>query len=154
MDVIIPVDHTYGNPVYWSNGYSGINPSHNSSLLVSVFIIIITIIIVLESPRDGIPFRHNYRKLYNQSNLWEGLFTDVFNEHINKKITTGNICRPPKVNNSNTAIEDFMLELNPIIDKLLNENSYAIFTGNFNINLLEANPLCRWCKFDEFSLLF
>ena len=58
---LFPVDHTYGNPVYWSNGYSGINPSHNSSLLVSVFIIIITIIIVLESPSGGTPLRHNCR---------------------------------------------------------------------------------------------
>ena len=30
-------------------------------------------------------FTYNYRKLYNQSNLWEGLFIDVFNERINKK---------------------------------------------------------------------
>ena len=72
-------------------------------------------------------FTYNYRKLYNQSNLWEGLFNDVFNEHINKKITIGNIYRPPKFNNSNPTIEDFMLELNPVIDKLSNENSYAIF---------------------------
>ena len=60
---LFPVDHTYGNPVYWSNGYSGINPSHNSSLLVSVFIIIITIIIVLESPSGGVPLRHMYVSL-------------------------------------------------------------------------------------------
>ena len=84
-------------------------------------------------------FTYNYRKLYNQSNLWEGLFIDVFNEHINKKITIGNIYRPPKFNNSNPTIEDFMLELNPVIDKLSNENFYAIFTGDFNINLLEIN---------------
>ena len=30
-------------------------------------------------------FTYNHRKLYNQSNLWEGLFIDVFNKHINKK---------------------------------------------------------------------
>ena len=32
-----------------------------------------------------------------------------------------------------------MLQLNHVIDKLSNENSYAIFTGDFNINLLEIN---------------
>ena len=31
-------------------------------------------------------FTYNYRKLYNQSNLWEGLFIDIFKEHINKKL--------------------------------------------------------------------
>ena len=56
---LFPVDHTYGNPVYWSNGYSGTN-SHNSSLLVSVFIIIIAIIIVLDSPSGGIPLRQYF----------------------------------------------------------------------------------------------
>ena len=92
-------------------------------------------------------FTYNYRKLYNQSNLWEGLFIDVFNEHINKKITIGNIYRPPKFNNSNPTIEDFMLELNPVIDKLSNENSYAIFTGDFNINLLEINTRLKYQAF-------
>ena len=76
-------------------------------------------------------FTYNYRKLYNQCNLLEGLFIDVFNEHINTKITIGNIYRPPKFNNSNPTIEDFMLERNPMIDKLSSEN--AIFTSELNI---------------------
>ena len=74
-------------------------------------------------------------------------FIDVFNEHINKKITIGNIYRPPKFNNSNPTIEDFMLELNPVIDKLSNENSYAIFTGDFKINLLEINTRLKYQAF-------
>ena len=88
-----------------------------------------------------VEFTHNYRKLSSQSNPWAGLFIDVFNEHINKKITIGNIYRPPRLNNSNSTIEDFMLELIPAIDKLSTENSYAIFAGDFNINLLEINTI-------------
>ena len=88
---LFPVDHTYGNPVYWSNGYSGINPSHNLSLLVSIFIIIIiTIIIVLESPSGGVPLRHYslsirfnwdlcaYRHTW-QGKLWH---QDVIDQHL------------------------------------------------------------------------
>ena len=56
----------------------------------------------------------------------------------------GNIYRPPKFNNSNPTIEDFMLELNPIIDKLSNENFCAIFTGDFNIYLLEINTRLKY----------
>ena len=67
---LFPVDHTYVNPVYWPNGYSGINPSHNSSLLVSVFIIIITIIIVLESPSGGTPLRHNVTNSSRPNNIF------------------------------------------------------------------------------------
>ena len=40
-----------------------------------------------------------------------------------------------------------MLELNPVIDKLSNENSYAIFTGDFNINLLEINTRLKYQAF-------
>ena len=43
--------------------------------------------------------------------------------------------RPPKFNNSNLTIEDFMLKLNAIIDELSNKNYYAMFTGDFNIDL-------------------
>ena len=40
-----------------------------------------------------------------------------------------------------------MLELNPMIDKLSNKNSYAIFTGDFNINLLEINTKLKYQAF-------
>ena len=40
-----------------------------------------------------------------------------------------------------------MLELNHVIDKLSNENSYAIFTGDFNINLLEINTRLKYQAF-------
>ena len=49
------------------------------------------------------------------------------------------------------TIEDFMLELNLIKDKLSNENSYAIFTYDFNINLLEINTRLKYqASFDLF----
>ena len=38
-------------------------------------------------------------------------------------------------NNSNPTIEEFMLKPYPIIDGLSNENSYAKFTGYFDVNL-------------------
>ena len=66
---------------------------------------------------------------------------------MNKKITIGNIYRPSKFNNSNPTIEDFMLELNPIIDRLSNVNFYAIFTGDFNINLLQINMRLKYQAF-------
>ena len=46
-------------------------------------------------------YTHNVRDLYKSSDIWEGLFIDVFHENTNKKITIGNIYRPPKHNNSN-----------------------------------------------------
>ena len=50
-----------------------------------------------------------------------------FQRTYKQKITIGNIYRPPKFNNSNPTMEDFMLELNPVTDKLSKENSYSVF---------------------------
>ena len=64
-------------------------------------------------------FTYNYRKLYNQSNLWEGLFIDDFNKHINKKYDWKHLYAT-KIQQFEPTIEDFIQELNPIIDKLSN----------------------------------
>ena len=89
-------------------------------------------------------FIYNYRKLYNQS--MGRFFIAIFNQHLDKKVIIGNIYRPPKFNNFNPTIEYFMLELNPI-SKLSNENSYAILTGDININLLEINMRLKYQAF-------
>ena len=96
-------------------------------------------------------YTHNVRDLYKSSDIWEGLFIDVFHENTNKKITIGNIYRPPKNNNSNPTIENFIQQINPIISNLSKENSHAIFTGDFNINLLEMNTRIKYqAYFDQF----
>ena len=87
------------------------------------------------------------------------IFTCIFlNENVwisiklSLKITLGNIYRPPKFNNSNPTIEDVMLELNHIMNELSNENSYAICTGDFTINLSEINLRLKYqAFFDPFA---
>ena len=96
-------------------------------------------------------YTHNVRDLHKSSDILEGLFIDVFHENTNKKITIGNIYRPPKNNNSNPTIENFIQQINPIISNLSKENSHAIFTGDFNINLLEMNTRIMYqAYFDQF----
>ena len=49
------------------------------------------------------------------------------------------------------TIENFIQQINPIISKLSKENSHAIFTGDFNINLLEMNTRIKYqAYFDQF----
>ena len=67
--------------------------------------------------------RHNY----NTSSLWEGLVIDVFNESLPSKITIANIYRPPKFNNNNQTVTDFMNEINPLITNLSKQVSYIHF---------------------------
>ena len=96
-------------------------------------------------------YTHNMRDLYKSSDIWEGLFIDVLHENTNKKITIGNIYRPPKNNNSNPTIENFIQQINPIISKLSKENPHAIFTGDLNINLLEMDTQIKYqAYFDQF----
>ena len=63
-------------------------------------------------------YTHNVKDLYKSSDIWEGIFIDVFHENTNEKITIGNIYRPLKNNNSNPTIENFIQQINPIISKL------------------------------------
>ena len=96
-------------------------------------------------------YPHNVRYLYKSSDIWEGLFIDVFLENTNKKITIGKIYWPPKNSNSNPTIENFIQQINPMISKLSKENSHAIFTRDFNINLLEMNTRVKYqAFFDQF----
>ena len=87
------------------------------------------------------------RNLYGSSDIWEGLFIDVTGYDLRKRLTIGNIYRPPHDNNNNTNVETFIDEMSPIIDKLKKENSYAAISGDFNINLLQINERE---KYDDF----
>ena len=60
--------------------------------------------------------------LYESSNIWEGLFLDVRSNDMHKKITLGNIYKPPRNNNNNTNIETFTNQLSPTISQLEKEN--------------------------------
>ena len=66
-------------------------------------------------------------------------FIDVTGHNLRKRLTIGNIYRPPHDNNNNKNIETFINEMSPIIDKLKKENSFAAILGDFNINLLQIN---------------
>lgn len=85
--------------------------------------------------------RYSYivRQLYDSSDVWEGLFINVFGANLNKNITIGNIYRPPKLNNNEQSISTFIEEFAPILSKLGKENAETIITGDFNIDLLKVN---------------
>ena len=51
--------------------------------------------------------------LFNVNELWDGMFIDIQGENLDGKLTIGNIYRPPKNNNSNACVEQFLNELTP-----------------------------------------
>ena len=60
-------------------------------------------------------------------------------ETVSKKITLGNIYKPPKNNNNNPNITTFINEFSPLLDTLSHENCYSILAGDFNMDLLKLN---------------
>ena len=78
-------------------------------------------------------------KIDPQSNIWEGLFLNIENRHLNHKITLGNVYRPPRDNNNRENINTFVVDLEATLSILNDKNCDFIVTGDFNINLLHIN---------------
>ena len=73
-----------------------------------------------------------------KSKYWDGLFIDVFGDHLRKPVTIANIYRPPK-NNTNAQIQAFCDKITPIKTQISKANTDSFFVGDFNINLLKIN---------------
>ena len=63
---------------------------------------------------------YSYKKLpfQNTSDIWEGLFVDISRPELTKNIIISNIYRPPKFNNNNTTIRNFIDEITPVLNNL------------------------------------
>ena len=77
--------------------------------------------------------------LFKKSDIWEGLFIEVNGNGLEKSVTLGNIYRPPRFNNNNETVRNFLSEIGPIITKLGHKNQTAILTGDYNLNLLDID---------------
>lgn len=78
-------------------------------------------------------------KRVNTSHLWEGIFVKITDTDIKSDVIVGNIYRPPRNNNNNETISQFLLELDPLINELSQENNDILISGDFNIDLLKIN---------------
>ena len=76
---------------------------------------------------------------YTESDIWEGLFIEVSGNSLETNIIIGTIYKPPKNNNNNYNIQQFMNELDPVLAKLDSDNKYILLAGDSNINLLKIN---------------
>ena len=71
-------------------------------------------------------YSYEIRNLYNSSNIWEGIFIDINGGNLCRTFTIGNIYRPPRDNNNNINIQQFISELLLIIEILQNINLLQI----------------------------
>ena len=86
-------------------------------------------------------FKGTVRKnLYKKSEVYEALFVEISGPLIkDKKITIGNLYRPPRDSKRLLTVQNFCDELKPMVRKLQNENSYSVLCGDFNLNLLDIH---------------
>ena len=73
----------------------------------------------------------------NTSDIWEGLFIEVWGQPIDKKIIIGNVYRPPSELVAN--YENFQEELSPILQTLHSSRQEVVLAGDYNIDLLKVN---------------
>ena len=91
------------------------------------------------------------KNVFRDSSLWEGLFIEVHGGPLESKLVIGNIYRPPKYNNNNATVENFVNEITPIISSIAKSSCNIVISGDFNIDLLQINERVKYQKyFDMF----
>ena len=87
--------------------------------------------------------QENYKAVVTHSvstsDIWEGLFVKITDESFKNDIIVGNIYKPPRNNNNNENIAQFISEIDPILSDICLSNSEILLFGDYNINLLEIN---------------
>ena len=83
----------------------------------------------------------------SKSNIWEHLIVDVYDKVLHSHIIVGNIYKPPRNNNNNENIDQFLRELDPLLQKLDTMNYDIALAGDYNINLLKINERLKFSEF-------
>ena len=86
----------------------------------------------------------------DNSNIWEGLFLDL--EFDSNTLIIGNIYRPPRNNNNNLSVENFIKELKPVVENISKANKNIVISGDFNIDLLKLNQRDKYSEFFDLML--
>ena len=78
------------------------------------------------------------RMKIDNSNIFECMFLEL-EGLATTPIIIGNIYRPPRSNNNDKSITNFIKEFNPVLSNLVREFDNIILAGDFNINLLKLH---------------
>ena len=62
-------------------------------------------------------------------------------------VTVGNIYRPPRLNNNDSSIANFIREFSPVMNNIVRSCENTIIAGDFNINLLKVLERDKYAEF-------
>jgi exonuclease III len=85
------------------------------------------------TPKDTKKFNHSPKR------LWEAQSITITGKRLTNKINIINTYRPPRNNNDNETVADFLNEFEPYITRQTKEKAHTIYLGDFNINLLNLH---------------
>ena len=74
-----------------------------------------------------------------KSDLWENQIINISGPSLTSTITICNVYRPPRNNDSNRVISNFLSEYSILVDQLSKSANECAIAGDFNINLLQLN---------------
>ena len=69
-------------------------------------------------------------------------------------VIIGNIYRPPRQNNNDASITNFITEFRPVMQSILKECDNTILAGDFNINLLKVLEREKYAEFLDLMMSF
>ena len=72
----------------------------------------------------------------SKKNLWEAQHIEIKGTRLKNTLSVSNIYRPPRENNGNDTISDFVSEFEPFMAKIMKKKANHMFLGDFNLNLL------------------
>ena len=99
---------------------------------------------------DGL--NYSIMQKVNTSKIWEALFMKIKGSELPHPIIIGNIYRPPRENNNNSSIDNFMAEFSPIIHKICKTKTDIMIAGDLNIDLLLINQREKYADYFDFML--
>ena len=95
-------------------------------------------------------------KLFKPSHkkIWEAQSITIKGKRLGKNINLVNIYRPPRLNNNNETVQDFMNEIDPYLHKQSKAKSHTIYAGDFNLDLLHLHHRVKFQEYlDKFTTL-
>jgi exonuclease III len=76
---------------------------------------------------------YSIKAVHIPSSLWECQLLNVSGESLAHPLTIANIYRPPRHNNSNATIAEFIKELSEVLNNNISNKDNSIITGDFKL---------------------
>ena len=93
----------------------------------------------------------NVKLKVEHSKNFECIFIELEGSN-SSSVIVGNLYRPPRLNNNDISITNFIREFSPIMNNMVRQCENTILAGDFNINLLKVLEREKYAEFLDLML--